>query len=239
MQGPSVKRSASQIGASLSSDNKQSYSPYSTEALINPPANRVHWCAVLHGKPSYKASTRPALLAALEGCIIVQAHQSLQQAGIFHRDISIHNMVIKKKEESFSWCVLINLDLVIRGQGFGITGATGKTDAKAFVAIGVLLGWICIHYNKSGERGVSARFDQGNFIDAESWLVHMKKGEISGEVDFLRYVGVLHKIHTTGYCFHASTHFGRRFSPNRRRRWKEDIGFYDQIKEILRGAQEG
>ncbi|KAJ6114174.1 hypothetical protein N7512_007619 [Penicillium capsulatum] len=135
-----TKRSSSQTGTSLPS-SKRSCSASSIKASISPPPNRVHRRIILcdYGKPIYKASTRAALLAALEGCIT--GHQSLQRAGILHRDISINNLMINEDKENPSWpSFLIDLDLAIKEQRVGVSGANGKTGTRAFMAIGSLLG---------------------------------------------------------------------------------------------------
>ncbi|KAJ5642825.1 hypothetical protein N7490_006825 [Penicillium lividum] len=111
-----LKRSSSQTGASLP-PNKRSCSASPTKASINPLPNRVHRRIVLcdYGKPIYKASTCVALLAALEGCIA--GHQSLQRAGILHRDISVTNLMINEDKDNPSWpSFLIDLDLAIKEQ---------------------------------------------------------------------------------------------------------------------------
>ncbi|KAJ5700697.1 hypothetical protein N7536_003710 [Penicillium majusculum] len=135
-----VKRSASQTGASLP-PNKRLYSASPTKASSSPLPNRIHRRVVLrdYGKPIYKASSLPALLAALEGC--VTGHKSLQQAGILHRDISVNNIMINEDKENPQWpSFLIDLDLALREQRVDVSEATGKTSIRAFMAIGVLLG---------------------------------------------------------------------------------------------------
>ncbi|KAF3484328.1 uncharacterized protein GIQ15_03652 [Arthroderma uncinatum] len=54
-----------------------------------------------YGQPIYKASSRVALLAALEGCI--EGYESLyQQAGMLQRDISPNNLIINEDKDSAS-----------------------------------------------------------------------------------------------------------------------------------------
>lgn len=108
---------------------------------IDPLPNRVHRRIVLRdfGKPIYKASTHMALLAGLRRCI--SGHQSLYNAGILHRDISINNILINEDEKNPSWpAFLIDLDLAITIERHGATGANGKTGTRAFMAIGSLKG---------------------------------------------------------------------------------------------------
>ncbi|KAH7125052.1 hypothetical protein B0J13DRAFT_455055, partial [Dactylonectria estremocensis] len=68
-----------------------------------------------YGRPIYKASSRLALLAGLEGCI--EGHESLHKAGFLHRDISINNLMINEDDDNPSWpAFLIDLDLSIKEQ---------------------------------------------------------------------------------------------------------------------------
>ncbi|KAK6221184.1 serine threonine-protein kinase sgk2 [Colletotrichum tabaci] len=118
-----------------------------TKGVISPtkaasaPPNRVRRRVITldYGKPIYKASSRSALLAALVGCI--EGHESLHKVGILHRDISINNLMINEDSGNSSWpAFLIDLDLAIREERAGASGAKGKTGTRTFMAIGVLLG---------------------------------------------------------------------------------------------------
>ncbi|KAJ6168196.1 hypothetical protein N7497_001039 [Penicillium chrysogenum] len=226
----------------------------SQTASGNPLPNRIHRRIVMrdYGKPIYKASTRTALLTALEGCIA--GHNSLYKAGILHRDISVNNLMINEDNGNPSWpSFLIDLDLAIKEKRDGITGANGKTGTRAFMAICSLLGekhsfmhdlesffwvifWICIHYERSGEGKVVARFDKWNFVDTEE-LASIKKGEISDEADFLKSAN---EYFTEYYrslipCVNALRNV---VFPHGRRWTKENTGLYDRMKEILRVARE-
>ncbi|KAH6883582.1 hypothetical protein B0T10DRAFT_139549 [Thelonectria olida] len=76
-----VKRPSSGTDAALP-PSKRSYSVSPTKASVEVLPNRVHRRVILrdYGKPIYKASSRVALLAALEGCI--EGHESLHNAGL-------------------------------------------------------------------------------------------------------------------------------------------------------------
>ncbi|KAK7219394.1 hypothetical protein V2G26_007397 [Clonostachys chloroleuca] len=105
----SRKRSSSQTGAPLP-PSKRSYSTSPTKVVSVP--NRVHRRVVLrdYGKAIHKASSRLALLTALEDCI--GGHESPHAAGFLHRDISINNLMINEDDENPSWpSFLIDLDL--------------------------------------------------------------------------------------------------------------------------------
>ncbi|KAJ5559163.1 hypothetical protein N7461_003135 [Penicillium sp. DV-2018c] len=232
-----VKRSSSQTGASLP-PNKRSCPVSPNKAVSSPLPNRVHRRVVLsdYGEPIYKASTRQTLLVALEGCIT--GHQSLQKAGILHRDISVNNLMINEDKE--------NPETVL-------SGANKKTGTRAFMAIGALLGekhtfmhdlesffwvifWICIHYEGPGKGRAVARFDKWNFVDTEE-LAGMKKGEISDEADFVRSAN---EYFTKYYrpLVPCVNNLRKAVFPSGRRWAKEDKGLYDRMKQSLRSARE-
>ncbi|KAK0715333.1 hypothetical protein B0H67DRAFT_634722 [Lasiosphaeris hirsuta] len=167
-------------------------------------SNRVHRRVILrnYGKSIYKVSSRSALLAALEGCI--EGHESLQRkAGLLHRDISINNLMINEDDDNLSWpSFLIDLDLAVREQRDGASGAKGKAGTRVFMAIGVLLGeqhsfmhdvesffwvlfWICIHYDAQGKDIGPTEFDSWNY-EGDNKLVRPKAGRIGDESIFLK-----------------------------------------------------
>ncbi|KAH8651721.1 serine/threonine-protein kinase Sgk2 [Ilyonectria robusta] len=197
-----VKRPSSETDAALP-PSKRSCSASPTKASIDALPNRVHRRVILrdYGKPIYKASSRLALLAALEGCI--EGHQSLHKAGLLHRDISINNIMINEDDNNPSWpSFLIDLDLSIKEQRDVASGARGKTGTRAFMAIGALLGeqhsfmhdlesffwvlfWICIHYSRPDESRVVPRFEKWNYVDTEE-LAGMKLGVVAKEAIFMK-----------------------------------------------------
>jgi len=196
------KRSSSQTGAHLPLSKRScSESPTKTDSSALP--NRVHRRVILcdYGKPIYEASSRAALLGALEGCI--EGHESLHKAGFLHRDISINNLMINEDEENPSWpSFLIDLDLAIKEEREAASGARGKTGTRAFMAIGALLDelhsfmhdlesffwvlfWICIHYNGPGKDIGPTEFESWNY-DGDDKLADLKKGQVSDEGDFIK-----------------------------------------------------
>ncbi|KAL2889274.1 hypothetical protein HOO65_030775 [Ceratocystis lukuohia] len=197
-----TKRSSSHTGAPLP-PSKRSCSTSLTKAGSQALTNRIHRRVIVrdYGKSIYKASSRSALLAGLEGCI--QGHESLYKAGFLHRDISINNLMINEDDDNPSWpSFLIDLDHSIKEQREGSSGAKGKTGTRAFMAIGVLLGeqhsfmhdlesffwvlfWICIHYNAPNESRVVPKFDKWNYVDMEE-LAISKKGVVDDEGDFFK-----------------------------------------------------
>lgn len=249
-----LKRPSSEIDATMPPRKRSGLlSPVKATAASLP--NRIHRRVVLedYGKPIYEASSRVALLAALEGC--VQGHESLHNAGLLHRDISINNLMMNEDKDNPSRSAfLIDLDLAIREHRTSASGARAKTGTRAFMAIGALLGdyhsymhdlesffwvlfWICIHYNgPKGHARVVDRFDKWNYVDVEE-LALLKAGLVGNERVFL---------HRVGQSF---TPYFEPLIPwvNRMRRllfpgdkpWedKQDPELYARMRQMLRDAQ--
>ncbi|RSL43317.1 hypothetical protein CEP51_016378 [Fusarium floridanum] len=248
----SRKRSSSQTGATLP-PSKRSCSASPAKAGRTLP-NRVHQRVILrdYGKPIYKASSRPALLAALDGCI--KGHESLHKAGFLHRDVSINNLMINEDDNNPSWpSFLIDLDLAIKEQRDMASGARGKTGTRAFMAIGALLGeqhsfmhdlesffwvlfWICVHYDGPSKGRVVPNYDRWNYVDTDE-LAKLKKGEVSDEGDFIK---TAEEYFTSYYQPFVPwvNRLRKVVFPNGRRWEKEDPGLYPRMQEILREAQE-
>ncbi len=248
------KRSSSCNDVSLSA-SKRSCSTSPTKVGSNALPNRVHRRVIVrdYGKPIYKASSRAALLETIDGCI--EGHESLYtEASMLQRDISVNNLVINEDDDNPSWrSFLIDLDLAIKEQREGATGARGKTGTRAFMAIGVLyddekhsfmhdlesffwvLFWICIHYNGPNEERVVPQFDKWNFVDTEE-LAKLKLGTVSDE-------GIFNKTITEYFTeYHKSLipwlNRLRRVVFPEGRRWKsEDRELYSRMKEIIREAR--
>jgi hypothetical protein len=244
------KRSSSCTDAPLP-PAKRSCSSSPTKAGNTAVPNRVHRRVIVrdYGKHIYKASSRAALLETLDGCI--EGHESLYtKAGMLQRDISINNLVMNENDDNPSWrSFLIDLDLAIKEQREGTTGARGKTGTRAFMAIGVLhddekhsfmhdlesffwvLFWICIHCNGPNKERVVPQFDKWNYADTEE-LAKLKLGTVSDE-------GI--------FCKTITEYFTEYYKPlipwlNRLRRvvfpnggrWKsEDRELYSRMKGIL------
>ncbi|KAL6406452.1 serine/threonine-protein kinase Sgk2 [Ilyonectria robusta] len=247
-----VKRPSSETDAALP-PSKRSCSASPTKASVEALPNRVHRRVILrdYGKPIYKASSRVALLAALEGCI--EGHESLHNAGLLHRDISINNLMINEDDENPSRrAFLIDLDLAIKAQREGASGAKGKTGTRAFMAIGALLGqdhsfmhdlesffwvlfWICIHYNGPSKDIGPTDFESWNY-ESDNKLVGSKKGVISDEEDFISSA----EANFTPYyqpLIPWVNRLRRKVFPNGERWKKPEPGLYQSMKDILREAQ--
>jgi hypothetical protein len=247
------KRSSSQTGAILP-PSKRSHSASPTKAgSSSAMSNRVHRRIVLqdHGKPIYKASSRSALLTALEGCI--EGHERLHKIGILHRDISINNLMINEDKDNPSWpSFLIDLDLAIKENRDSSSGAQGKTGTRAFMAIGALLGeqhsfmhdlesffwvlfWICIHYDAQGKAIGPTDFDDWNYENDDK-LVAAKKGEIADEEDFLKKA---HKNFTPHYrpLITWVNRLRREVFPNGVRWKRPESQLYLSMTKVLRDAR--
>ncbi|WPJ66546.1 hypothetical protein SMAC4_14062 [Sordaria macrospora] len=245
------KRSSSQTDAALPSSKRSCTTQASSDAL----QNRVHRRVIVrdYGQPIYKASSRAALLAALEGCI--DGHESLwRKAGLLHRDISINNLMINEDDNNPSWrSFLIDLDLAVRKERESASGAKGITGTRAFIAIGVLLGeqhsfmhdlesffwvlfWICVHYNGPSESRVVEGFNQWNYI-RPVMLANLKKGHVVHEGDFIKSA----EANFTAYyqpLIPWVNRLRKAVFPNGRRWGKEDEGLYDRMRRIIAEARE-
>lgn len=200
------KRSSSCINAPLPS-GKRTCSSSSTKDRGNPAEwDRVHRRVIIrdYGKPIYKASSRVAMLAALECCI--EGYESLYtKTRLLQCDISKGNLMMNEEDDKSWRAFIIDLDLAIKEQRDESSGARGKTGTRAFMAIGVLLGekhslkhdlesffwvlfWICIHYSEPDKKArVVPQFEEWNYVDMEK-LAKLKLGTISDEEIFLNTV---------------------------------------------------
>jgi Fungal protein kinase len=168
-------------------------------------------------------------------------------------DISPGNLMMNEEADNHSWrSFLIDLDLAIKEQRQGFSGARGKTGTRAFMAIGVLLGekhsfmhdlesffwvlyWICIHYDGPGEGRTIPQFDMWNYVDTEV-LVRMKKGEVAHEGDFLKSAEENFTIYYQPLLPWVNR-LRRVVFPGGARWMNEDKQLYSQMREILRDAQ--
>ncbi|KAB2568650.1 hypothetical protein DBV05_g12671 [Lasiodiplodia theobromae] len=167
--GVSRKRSSSNVDGLMQPPQKpkRSCSDLPAEedvARRNRVHRRVMTCGV--GKELWEASSLQAMLTGLLGA--VKGHESLFNAGILHRDISIGNVLLNKTEDDG---FLIDLDLAIKTDRQKASGAPNRTGTKVFMAIGALHGedhsfmhdlesffwllfWICTHWNGVEKRQV-------------------------------------------------------------------------------------
>jgi hypothetical protein len=177
---------------------------YRAEVHIGPSFNRVHKRVIVQdfGMPIHMATSRSALLFALEGCI--QGHDSLRRAGLLHRDISSNNLMINEDGNNPSWpSFLIDLDLAAKNREGGASEAKGrKVGTRSSIAIGALLGephsfmhdlesffwvlfWICIHYNGPTAWRAVPEFDTWSHINTDQ-LAKEKFSTIADEWTFMK-----------------------------------------------------
>ncbi|EGE81887.1 hypothetical protein BDDG_04830 [Blastomyces dermatitidis ATCC 18188] len=248
------KRSSSRADTSLPPPRKriQSSSPVKTAKTST--ANRVHRRVIIrdYGKAIYKASSRVALLETLKGCI--EGYESLhKKAGMLQCDISPNNLMMNEDDSNPSFrSFLIDLDLAIKEQREGFSGARGKTGTRAFMSIGVLLGekhsfmhdlesffwvlfWICIHYDELGKGRTVPRFEKWNYVSTEE-LAGMKIGVIAAEDVFLKTMDDNTTVHYQPLVPWVNKLRRDVFPGNGR--WKTpNPNLYSDMKKVLQKAQ--
>lgn len=241
------KRSSSQTGAPLPA-NKRSCSASPADVVV---PSRVHRRVIVrdYGLPIYKASSRSALLAALQSCL--EGHESLYQAGLLHRDISINNLMINEDENNPSWpAFLIDLDLAVKESRESASGAKGKAGTQAFMAIGLLLGeqhsfmhdiesffwvlfWICIRYDGPGRDRLIQKYNWWNHEN--EWLGYYKSGLVADEGNFCKIM----EEDFTPYYQPLSRWINRLrkvIFPNNSSWTREDPTLYARFRHVLKEA---
>ncbi|KAI1908584.1 hypothetical protein LOZ66_005657 [Ophidiomyces ophidiicola] len=224
------------------------------QSAADKPSNRVHRRVVVrdYGIPIYKSSSKVALLAGLEGCIV--GYESLYlKAGLIQSDISPWNLLVNEDADNPSWpAFLIDLDLAIQVERKISSGARGKTGTLAFMAIGVLYGekhsymhdlesffwvlfWICIHYNGPENKSKVTDFEDWNYMSTEK-LANTKKGIISDEGDFLK---IAEDNFTLFYqpLVRWTNKLRRIVFPDRERWKKENPQLAEHMRRILQEAR--
>lgn len=174
-------------------------------------------------------------------------HESLLDANILHRDISIGNVMLNMAEDDG---FLIDLDLAIKIDRESASGAPSKTGTKVFMAIGVLSGedhsfmhdlesffwvlfWACIHCTGCGQSRVS-KFDAWNFRATEE-LAKVKIGSVLYADTFSKEL----RENVTAYCaplIPCVEELRKVVFPGGMRWLKEDRGLYSRMKSILQQA---
>ncbi|KAI9767834.1 MAG: hypothetical protein M1839_004335 [Geoglossum umbratile] len=249
------KRSSSSLNAPLPPNKRScSTSPHADKGCSEPP-NRIHRRVILrdYGKYIYKASSRVAMLAALEGTIT--GHESLRDlTGTIQSDVSIGNLMMNEEEDNSSWqSFLIDLDLAIKENREGPSGAPSKTGTRAFMAIGALYGeehsfmhdlesffwvlfWICIHYTgPNGESRVVSKFEKWNYAHTDE-LAEIKSGIVVHEGDFIKTVS---QNFTPYYqSFIPWVNRLRKVVFPEGKRWeRKELTLYSQMKAVLEKAR--
>ncbi|KAG6096514.1 hypothetical protein E4U30_001475 [Claviceps sp. LM220 group G6] len=248
----STKRPLDQAGSTLPPSKRTCAKSTSISMTAAEPLNRVHRRVIVRdfGKPIYKASSRKALLACLEGCI--EGHKSLYDKGILHRDISINNLMINEDPGNPSWkSFLIDLDLAINIGREKPSGAHGRTGTRVFMAIGLLQGdehsfmhdlesffwvlfWICVHYEGPGTAIEPIRYESWNYsLDAK--LAERKLGVISDK-NFMN----PKTLGFTPYCQPLVAHVNKlrqAVFPGGNSRDRPFPGLYSKMMKVLDEAQ--
>jgi len=262
------KRSSGSINASIP-PGKRTCSNSPTK-YPKPPTllNRVHRRVIIsdYGKPLYRASSRTAMLAALEGCIKGKGYsvnvfrcltsvgyKALQQAGILQRDISTGNTMMNEDPTNLSWpAFLIDLDLGIREQRDEPSGARGITGTRAFMAIGALRGekhsamhdyesffWLLfwICIHYQGPDGRALETEFDCWNYEETVkLAKLKLGTVSDEDIFLETMNQHFTLYFKPFIPWMNR-LRRIVFPSGRLRKEEDEGLASKMMETLREAQ--
>ncbi|XXH01960.1 hypothetical protein Hte_008323 [Hypoxylon texense] len=217
-------------------------------------SNRVHHRLILsnYGRPIESASSRIALLDALDVCI--EGHKSLlTDGGILHQDISLNNLVINEgaadpSERAF----LIDLNMAIRLDPQGDSKTVGT---KPFMAVAIMndvafphyfghdlesffwvLFWICVQFNGPGDSVGNHKFS--HWFDEELNPVMKDKMKTISRDDYFEFLA---EENFTPY-FHPLIPWMCKlrtvvFPHSEYWRSWADMGLYDRMQTVLRDAQ--
>jgi len=146
---------------------------------------------------------------------------------------------------------LIDLDLAIKIDRKGASGAPSKTGTKVFMAIGALYGedhnfmhdlesffwvlfWVCMHCTGPGGHRRVSKFQAWNFETTEN-LAKIKKGSVDEEDKFAKEV----EENVTTYCaplIPCIKDLREAVFPEGKRWLTEDRQLYARMKSILQQA---
>ncbi|OCK78451.1 hypothetical protein K432DRAFT_427264 [Lepidopterella palustris CBS 459.81] len=241
------KRSSSSIQA-LMPPPKRSCSDSPVKQDMQRRRNRVHRRLIMRdiGKVIYEASSASGILIGLLGGI--KGHESLLDAKILHRDISIGNIMLTMAEDDG---FLIDLDLAVKIDRENASGAPSKTGTKVFMAIGALYGedhnfmhdlesffwvlfWVCVHWNGPGRSRSKTKYDSWNYEPTQK-LAEIKKGKVDEEDKFTDEV----EKEFTAQCkplIPCIQELRKMVFPRGKRWLGEDRQLYSRMKSVLQQA---
>jgi serine/threonine protein kinase len=176
-------------------------------------------------------------------------HESLLDAKILHRDISIGNVMLNMAEDDG---FLIDLDLAIKIDRENASGAPSKTGTKVFMAIGALYGedhnfmhdlesffwllfWVCVHWNGPGRSRSKTKYDSWNYEPTQK-LAEIKKGKMDEEDKFTEEV----EKEFTGQCkslIPCIQELRKVVFPEGKRWLRKDRELYSRMKSVLQQAK--
>lgn len=240
------KRSLSSIQASMR-PLKRSCSDSPVKQDMHRRRNRVHRRLIMQdfGKSVYESSSPRGILVGLLGGI--KGHESLLDASILHRDISIGNVMLNMAEDDG---FLIDLDLAIKTDRKNASGAPSKTGTKVFMALYGedhsfmhdlesffwVLFWACVHCTGPGGHRRVSKFQSWNFESTET-LAKIKKGSVDEEDKFTKEVDE----NVTTYCaplIPCIKELRKVVFPEGKRWLREDRQLYSRMKSILQQASD-
>ncbi|KAF2105229.1 hypothetical protein BDV96DRAFT_592870 [Lophiotrema nucula] len=243
------KRSLSRVHASMPPPKRPKRSS-SDSPVKQGGRNRVHRRLIMRdaGKSFYEADSLRGIPTGLLGGI--KGHESLLDAKILHRDISIGNVMLTMAEDDG---FLIDLDLAIKIDREKASGAPSKTGTKVFMAIGALYGenhnfmhdlesffWvlflICTQWTGPGSSISKTKYESWNYKDTEE-LADLKMGIVVEEDRFTAEV----EREFTAQCkplIPCILELREELFPGGRRPRGEDRQLYSRMKSVLERAIE-
>jgi Fungal protein kinase len=175
-------------------------------------------------------------------------HESLLDAKILHRDISVGNIMLTMAEDDG---FLIDLDLAIKLDWKGSSGVSGKAGTKVFMAIGALYGdehnfmhdlesffwvlfWICVRWTGPGLRKSRTEYEYWKDEPMRT-LAQLKSGMVLEEDKFTK--EVIREF--TAQCrplIPCILGLRRMLFPSGTRWMSEDRGLYIWMKSVMKQA---
>lgn len=180
----------------------------------------------------------------------LSGHESLLDAKILHRDVSVGNAMLTIAEDDG---FLIDLDLAIKIDRENASGAPSKTGTKVFMAIGALYGdedhnfmhdlesffwvlfWICVHWNGPGLPRRRTEYESWNYKDTRE-LAEVKAGKVLEQEKFDKEVDK----NFTAHCkvlIPCIRQLRRVVFPGGKRSIREDRQLYSRMKSVLQQAR--